>query len=325
MKKIITPITNGIFIILASLAILFHAYDIYFSETPKEIADNWIMMEQFFFHIPMVLAFTLIFRKKITYLNIALSIIIAFLLNQFDIIFGLLHNFLVDYNIYPDFFYHGTTNVNVQYTLILLYLVSFSILFISLLKKRSFDRIFIFIILMTLLGTTTLFHYVIVDNALKNVLLDARQHKIEKMRLLIPQIKENSEICKEYQTVCLFLKEDETLSEYDPDLISSDLLEAIKRIKQETVSKPTYFEQKLKISALNENLKGDQYIFFRNKESEIFILIDIQKYQKYAQEYKKYFAILMISAHTWWLGGGLFLLFWHKNRVKKKQKTKIVI
>jgi len=94
--------------------------------------------------------------------SVGASILLATAATKAHLITRLGHNFLMDHNLYPSWFYHGKHYVNAQYSLILFGLFFVVPFLVALIRRRTMDRIYTGFIVFVGIGTTAMFHLVLI-------------------------------------------------------------------------------------------------------------------------------------------------------------------
>ncbi|SOC27206.1 hypothetical protein [Thalassospira xiamenensis] len=295
-------------------------------DAQMDIANGWIMAEQFAFHVPQFLGVVVLVSGRLTLNRFLMCVILAYVFNELGVFSERLHGFLEVNHFYPDAFYHGNQSVNVQYAILIFYaaLAPLLCIRISLKKIRTIDTVFVTLIFFTMIGTTFIFHKIIVENALKTAIEDTRYNRMQSMQLIsnLPTGDAFSRLfqdsCNKIDVSCFVLNPGEPLPA--GKRYSEMLLEMARSVQRDTGNKQVFFSQSLYVGGLEEEMYGEQYVFRRLPDETVRFIVDTQDYGMIPAEYKPYFAILMLCAHIWWVGGGTALLFWHKRRFKGRQR-----
>lgn len=309
----------AILAVVAAQALAHHALAIWGAWSAGDVlalGDAWIMAEQSAFHVPLVLAAVAAATGRVGGRALLAAIAAGHWANEFRLLDGHLHGFLESNRLYPAAFYHGSGSVNVQYAILLLYAVALPWLASAAIRRRTLDRLFVLLIVTTTLGTTMLFHKVVVESALQGSVEHVRAQKLAAMRAtqgLGADVFRSA--CRTLDVACLDLPEGAGMplgGHWSPALA-----EVVTKLHRDTAGRPVRHAQALRIGVLKPDLRGEQYAYERDAAGAR-VMVDDASYATLPARYKAYFSILLVSAHAWWAGGGVALLAWHRRRLSRR-------
>ena len=80
------------------------------------------------------------------------------------------------------------------------------------------------------------------------------------------------------------------------------------------------------VKATNESrLSAAHVVYHRTKAGEYRFVIETKNTITMLQRWQTLYGALAITAHLIWMCGGLYLLFWHKRRMARRQQKEIEI
>lgn len=269
--------------------------------------------------VPMFIGLFMVFIKKLKLWHLAISIAGGFLLDSYQFLDHTIHPFLFSLHIYDFLLRSGQTILNPQYTKIFIFLVILIVLIIqSFIKKyRSVDRIFLSLIVSSVLVTTLIFHFA----------LPMGMFKIAKKEL------ENSLIEK------IIFQDKKLLCEIRECFVLDDSFKIISQSNSantETFKNYSFFIAQV-APQLNENNRffstslgdfqgqGFDYIItvLEKTNDNYFLVYDKKASNKVSRHSEIWFAFLSATAHLIWVYGGLALLFLHKQVMFRKLSPRL--
>jgi len=306
----ITALTDGVcwflgacaigYMFLATLDVLLHR-DIVLT------ADALLRCEEWLFHVPLYLCVLAIFGAKINGRDWALAVFMAFVASETKLFSLHLHNFLTDFDLYPGFARHPGVSANVQWPILLSYALCWPILLVQVIirKTRHIGRIFMLVITTATLGTTLLFHQLVIGVALKETLNDAREHQMQIMHRLARgggnEFGQFEITCHHFQLWCA----QGTIHHAPP----SDFAAWARR-----PDLPLLDIQRRSFNPLSRTLDGQQAIYTSIPAPRW--IIDRMSYTPIIARHKIIFAVLVSVAHLVWSWGGIGLLALHRSPVR---------
>ena len=280
--------------------------------------EAFIYAEEFLFQVPLFLGIAALFMRQVGARALMLITIVSFLANNIDLIDYHLHNLLDHLDLYPAYFRHGVPDgpVNVQLAILLCYAIVYPLVWLSVLipSRRTVPRSFVLLIMTATLGTTTLFHELIVNNALVTTLDQERLLNREYLARIIDVPDEASfmTLCQRAGVDCL-AADIRQLPELGPPAMGKRIQDTHwAAIADDDRPVSTHVEA-LITGALDADLRGNQFAYHRDGE-RYRLAVDMTSYNHLPARYKIYFGALMITAHFWWVYGGFALLAFHRSR-----------
>jgi len=231
------------------------------------------------------------------------------------------HNFLQNINFYS-IFSQNPGNISPEYPRVIFFLsiLTFSFILIFFRKWRSMPRIFISFGAAGVFITSILFHTVIITE-----IEEFKRQDSQLMESLVDNsnsVQEMTKACQLTRYACLV---------YPPEMantIFSDnqIPEAIQKILP--YLKP-YFDKEKELfwygishdqKAMNR-LLGQVPFALAKTENFSVIIKNNNTYTNFFIVNQNVFAWLALASHTVWFFGSLFLIYFHKRRIMKRQKT----
>lgn len=274
-------------------------------------ANALIRMEEWLFLIPLLLGLFAITGARITGSQWGAAVFVALILSESHFFTGTLHDWLMQAGLYPPFAKHGD-QVNVQWTALMCYAVLWPILLIQICRSRTrhLGRVFTLIIMTATLGTTFLFHKLVIGVGLRNNLTELRQQQFHAIyqALAAPDQHEFYRLCRKAELWCQQAAKDMSISDSPADFADW--------IKQENdyLAIRTDVEQR-SFSPLSSTLNGNQAVFERSEDYSR-VAIDRMGYTPVVARFKIIFALLVGAAHLVWSWGGVGLLALHRSNVR---------
>lgn len=292
------------------------------------IANALIMIEQWAFQFGLILLIIGTYRRKITVQDILIALVIAYFINENELIFGFFHEVLFGLNLYPSFVVKNNS-VNVQYAALIPYFIFLIILFVitSIKKYRSIGRTFILILSVIFLTTTSLFHSIIVQGSLMQNIEEVRNERAELASYLLQKYDIEDELewngeCLDYNFKCASGNFENLRYRDDLLLFSGSMnygLSEIRRLSKVNNGKLNPIHRYSDtVSVLSEPVIGNQIVAQYFTDSDyIRVMSDQYSFLPAVWQHKIYFSILVISVHMWWTLGALFFLDFHHRKYKR--------
>ncbi len=323
------PIWNNKWFVAAQLLVLFYfisfkiAYPVnltvyhFFNgslfqmEVLKDLSNTSFLIHSKMITLGFVLLLILLFKKSLNLIQFTLTVIAVFLLPIYEWIDIYGHETVFNLGVYNSIMREGATQVNPQYTRIVLFILGFIALFVMVLMKktRTMDRVFMFLIAGSMIVTTFFFHIAIPMGTLK-------LSKDEKIKSFYTELIEvpigyacRNKNC--YVFDLQFKQESKkillnSIKEEDQDVFIS---EAKKYFSNDKNKNYPYLKSV-------GNFVGTDTTFsaciFRAKENKFLCTFDNQQMISQGFLAKIWFALLTAIAHFFWIFFGFGLLFLHK-------------
>jgi len=285
-----------------------------------ELGARFIYFEEMLFHVPLFLGIAALFLRQVDGRVLLALTFLAFWFNNNNIISHDLHGLLDSWHLYPEAFRHGRVDgpINVQYAILTCYAVVYPLLWLTVLmpSRRTMSRIFVLLILTVILGTTTLFHQVVIDRALVTAVNEERSLRLQYLENIadVPDEASFMTLCRRWGGIC------ETGSmasaPHDPAGVPDFLRGRIARAHEASQLRgkdSLSVSEAQPVGALDADLRGRQFVFHRDGD-RWRLAVDMSSYNHIPARYKIYFGALMIAAHLWWVYGGFGLLAFHRSR-----------
>lgn len=286
--------------------------------------DNIFYIHSVLITVPILLMIYSIFFKFIKKIWIVIILGISFIFPVYEWLDNYVHPFLFNLHIYDWILVPGQKILNPQYTKITFYIsLIFILIFLVMRKKtRSLDRIFILLMSISVLLTTFLFHMAIPSGFFKII----RQETYHQALKDFNQIDYETN-CKNHQ--CVILNEKSELEQNLTDENNNYLNYSWFYKKGiETLEKTN----ESSISSLLNNFQGQRFDYdigivkkLKIKEKIVYLFfIDNKSIRIYSRTSEIWFSFLTACAHSIWIFGSIFLIFFHKYKIKNralKQKT----
>lgn len=277
-----------------------------------KITDDSIFIHSRLLNVGMLLTLLAIVKKKITIVDFGLILLISFSTKMYELMDSIVHPYLIKIGFFNFIFQTNVTELNPQYTRIMIFTLLFSILLLVVIlrKTRTIDRSFIFMISSSILVTTFLFHMALPMGML-------RYTKSEKMEDFVSQAKENNDayFCKKRS--CLFFYDDFT--EIDESFIGNRNI--VETNESFILQSKEFFNKKENESLPIYGISGDfigTYSVFKvclKKEYGYMCSFDDGLLKSYGYQSQLWFSFLTSVAHAFWIFFGILFLFLHKLKL----------
>jgi hypothetical protein len=294
-------------------------WNAYASKDASLLADGWIMTEQFLFHVPLFMAIIALFRRKLGLIELMVVTVVGHWLNEFNFFPQIVHGILFDNDLYPKAFKAPNGAVNVQYAILLVYFAIVPAIYGFALRKRTrtISRVFAALIITATLGTTLLFHKLVVEADLITTVDRARNERLAVMEtaVTLPSEKDFQAFCTLLKTDCATLASDQPFTLGSPEM--ADAARSIHTNAMNTGKDKVVVPFKGRVGVLTKDLRGSMLVYAR-AGSSYRVILDNTSYNHFVWDHKVQFAILMSVAHLVWAYGGYLLLAFHGGgRVKR--------
>lgn len=340
-KVVELPIWNNKWFVVAQLLLIFYfvsfkvAYPVnltiyhFFNgslfqmDILKELSNSSFLIHSKMITLGFVLLVILLFKRSLNLIQFTLTVVAVFLLPIYEWIDLYGHETVFNLGLYNPIMREGATQVNPQYTRIVLFILGFIALFVMVIlkKTRTIDRAFMFLIAGSMIITTFLFHVAIPMGTLK-------LSKDEKIKAFYTELIEvpigyacRNKNC--YVFDLQFKQESKKI-----------LLDSIKEEDQDTFiaeAKKYFSNGKNKnypyLKSVG-NFIGTDTTFsaciFRARENKYLCTFDNQQMISQGLLAKIWFALLTAIAHFTWIFFGFGLLFLHKyHKIQKIVTTRM--
>lgn len=276
--------------------------------------DDSIFIHSRLLNVGMLLTFVAIIKKKINVIDFGLILLVSFWTKMYELIDNSVHPYLIKVGFFDFLFKTNITELNPQYTRIIIFTLFFSILLLMVVfrKTRTMDRSFIFLISSSILITTFLFHMALPMGML-------RYTKHEKMENFVSHAKENNDgyFCKKRS--CIFLYDDFT--EIDESFVGNRNL--IEKNNDFILHSKEFFSKKENEIYPIYGISGDfigTYSVFKvclKKQYGYMCSFDDSLLKDYGYQSQLWFSFLTSVAHAFWIFFGILFLFLHKLKLMK--------
>lgn len=288
---------------------------IFNEKTLTELTERVVSVHSNILTLGFLLTCFIIIKKRITLINFSVILFSSWFLGIYEVMDKSLHPLLMQTGIFSSFLRPGISELNPQYTRLLLFILATITLFILSYRKktRTIDRSFILLINLSMIITTFIFHLAIPMGILKYAKEDRLNTYVENM------IELPSEYFCKHKT-CMFFNEkfEEEKEKFIGERnLSNQFIGFIDYSKN-------FFKDKNNLEFPVYGSAGDfvgtNSIFHACllKEKQFLCAFDNNAMKNYGLISKAMFAFLLSIAHGIWIFGGLYLLSMHKNRNIKK-------
>ena len=286
------------------------------SNNIKEVLSSIFKSHSSLIMVPIFLMLFSLFKKSITIQNVAISILLSFLVPSYEYTDNILHPYLFSLGVFNFLLRDGQTILNPQYTKLFIFISLIFILLVKVLfkKYRSIDRVFILLISSSVIITTFIFHIALpmgMFKYTKNQLEQDLKYKVENISLEV--------LCKDI--VCFVLNDkmkviksnhnEEFLDKYDY------YLNYIKDFYQKPENKDVLLSNSI------SDFKGQQFDYIITLTQKInngyIVVMDSNVAKSYGRQSELWFSFLSSIAHFIWIFGGIGLLFLHKKRFFRRK------
>lgn len=285
------------------------------------IGNAAIEIEEVLFHLPLFLGMSALIERHVGLRTLSLAVILAVFSHEIELFTGIIHDALAAIGFYA--LAYGETGlaseINIQYGIVTAYGLVFPAALAMALWRRSVARWFVVLIMTATLGTTTLFHLVIVDSALLTYLEEARADTRRAMAAAIdlPRPEDFEAQCAQAGVLCAQLPVTSGLPADWKASVAEPLARAAERLHWQVMGSGAERYSTTVIrpaGALDRDVRGQQYLY-RRQGGMYRVAIDVRSYNHLPARHKIYFATLTSAAHLWWVFGGMALLAFHRRRV----------
>ena len=275
-------------------------------------ADAALRFEEWLFQVPLFLAGLAIIGMRRAGPVWALAVILAFIANESRLFSEIIHGVLDHGGLYPHALRHGNGPVNVQWATLIAYGLVWPVLAMQVIwsKTRHIGRVFTLVIITVTLGTTFLFHQVLINQALHLALEEARDRQFAAMAQAITRPTKDNFLadCRLYQIWCDQAAVDAMA--IDPP---ADFADWVGQVPQKSSS--GLVSERRHASPLQRQLIGQQALYWHDDTAQRWA-VDRAVYTPIVARYKIYFAILVSAAHLAWAFGGMALLALHRSPLR---------
>lgn len=286
----------------------------------KDLSNSAFLIHSKMITLGFVLLVILLFKRNISLLQFTLTVVAVFILPIYEWIDMYGHETVFSLGLYNSIMREGATQVNPQYTRIVLFVIGLIALIVLVIRKktRTMDRAFMLLITGSIIITTFLFHIAIPMGTLKI-------SKDEKIKAFYTEIIEVpiGYACRNKNCYVL-----DTQFKQESKKI---LLDSIKQEDQDNfiLEAKNYFSNEKNrnypyLKAVG-NFVGTDTTFsaciYRAKENKFLCTFDNQQMISQGLLAKIWFALLTAIAHFIWIFFGFGLLFLHKYRKIQKIVT----
>ena len=279
-----------------------------------------IVFDMLLHTVSLALVAIVIFRPVLTRLHLLLAVTAAGLsVHAGDLFVVYVHPFFMEHALYPDWLGRGAAaGQSAQYAKTFLGMVLLSALTSMLFIKRlrSFDRIYVWLIASSVLVTTVLFHFTIRES-----IFESRMHQKRVMALAIESPNDwiYKALCKRENFECYESKVGLNYPVTGDELIDKQIPHHIETTK----GHPGYtwsVSGSFPLPGLDK--PSDHHLMFHWVNEDTYrVLVERAQWHRTLQKFQLIYSWIGIPAHLLWLAGGLWLMYWHKARWRKRQKT----
>jgi hypothetical protein len=315
-------------VVLALLPIGFQAGSIaefLLNGANDKMSGSLIGVDMFLHTLALVISLWMVFTRRLTSTGLVACLWIAQALEFSNFFAGFFHPFLLHFNGYPEWMGYGNdTNQSSQYAKLYTSIpITIALIIVACTKAtRSIDRIYTSLIAASVLCTTLLFHWVTVQGVSLN-------RKTQEVGLRIAAEAPSAffgPICKELGTQCLSGPVSALPINTGNAEIDKMLADLSRGAKEQTQGFTKGATTGAPVKASNESrLSAAHVVYHRTKAGEYRFVIETNNTIAALQRWQSLYAALAITAHLIWMVGGLYLLFWHKRRMARRQQREIEI
>ena len=233
----------------------------------------------------------------------------------------MLHPALMALSLYPSWWGYGSTSdQSNQYAKISVALIVCAALLYRAARKRSrsIDRIFVSLLFTSIIVTSMIFHYVT-----RQGVKEAKTMQLYAMRLAAsaPEAQFQA-ICEDLEAQCFSgNKKSPAILTGEPhtDFIVADLRKTFQLSSNHVaMSIGTSAPLSADPTDLGERPKTAHVYFEQQADTTFRVVIEKQAFQKMVERWTQLYATLALPAHLIWLFGGLYLVWWHKRRLRHR-------
>ncbi len=233
-----------------------------------------------------------------------------------DVFSTYLHPWLIEHQLYPEHFGRGNSSTQSnQYAKMLLGCIALAALAVTMMRRqwRSLDRVFIFLSVASILGTSVLFHFVIRES-----IFESRIHQRAVMRMAAeaPEPWIFDAICKHHDMQCF-----QGAARGKAPITGNAEVDAITRkaLDHKDSTKGCSFATTGSMPAIGTSrLAGYHVLYHCTQDGSVRIVLETTQWSQTLQKFQLVYSWVAIPAHLLWLIGPLELIFWHKRRFQKR-------
>lgn len=256
--------------------------------------DSTIVVFTFF------IAMVLCVARELKWSGIVIALGLTWLYQHIDVSFFIVRNYFPSEN--PE-----TVTVG-------LFLLSVGGLFFHMLRTstRSRDRIMMFLAISSMSVVTLLFHYVTIETTLLGWQKDAN---LMNTQLLPRNDAEFLQGCHDRDLVCF---SGASLSDFRP-LVDNNLIETLQKTDRDSKGRDMEMPVYLQFSSLTGMYKKYFVVYFSDK-GNVRVIIDEPSALLAHETSRLAFYYLATFAHAVWLIGVLFLIWFHRRVMARKEQ-----
>lgn len=279
-------------------------------------SGSLILLDMQMHTFSLVLCVLVIFRRQIGLLDVsvALALAAASRWGGKDFFTTVVHPFFLEHAIYPQWLGKGSSAAQShQYAKVLIGAVVAVALGLMLLVRRwrTIDRLYVWLIGSSVLVTTVLFHFMI-----REAIFESRAHQKAVMALAVEAPKDwiFKAMCQHQKLEC----HEATLSGGYPVTGNATLDAETRRMIDSTRG---YAGATFSYSAsvpLSGGLNDYHVIYHWTSSSSYRMAVEREQWHRTLQKFQLIYSWIGIPAHLLWIGGGLYLLYWHRRRFAKR-------
>ena len=185
-------------------------------------------------------------------------------------------------------------------------------------RSRSIDRIFVSLIFTSIIVTSMIFHYVT-----RQGVEEAKKMQLFSMRLAASApVEQFQPICEDLEAQCFIgNKKTPTVLTGDShtDAVVAGLRETFRLSGNHVaMSVGTSAPLEKDPSDIGNRPKTAHIYFEQSKDASFRLVIERQAFQQMVERWTQLYATLALPAHLIWLFGGLYLVWWHKRRLRRR-------
>lgn len=276
--------------------------------------------------VPVLLLFTIIFKNFKTHL-FPLVLVLGYYSAEYGLYYNYIHNFLLNYNLYPSILSRnpaGGLFVNNQYSLIFPYFILVLINFIFVIRKktRNLARIYSLLIAGACIVTTLIFHFIVVQSALHSSTDETRRVRLDIAENLISLDRENwQDYCIDYFN-CLELEKGIYINSKSFTPAFEEIIGRINDLHSKSFvsgNSDLFIESKLeKQQFLSRDVRSNIYSYRKMNSNYSRVIFDEKPVSTVIYYHSIWYSLLIIFAHSVWIFGGMYLLWFHQYYKKVK-------
>lgn len=259
----------------------------------------------------LLLGLIVLLFRRFHWLQVVLAYVVAWHL-QDTFFTGWLHDVFESVGVYPDFLRESAQSpVNKNFAKVsLLVLVGLGLLLRCTRRPRSMEKIYFALIFWSVLITGSLFHWVT-----KKGIEDARSAGVPSLMLAAhaPSALYKT-ICAELNFQCLEFPSGAEMEASGLDEIKASFVAGV--LSDVRISAGSSF-------ATHSNNRASVYsaVVSKRHDGSIRVVFDNELYRGSLYLWQYLYAVLALAAHSLWVIGGGWLLYWHKRRMLAKSRA----